>query len=69
MNAISSVSLRHFFYGVKAAEEPDLFKSADLAKLLHFGHGKIFECRVTQVDPTAHLEHMVHAMVLVRDMR
>ena len=43
--------------------------NADLAKLLHFGHGKIFECRVTQVDPTAHLEHMVHAKVLVRDMR
>ena len=43
--------------------------NADLAKLLHFGHGRIFECRVTQVDPTAHLEHMVHAKVLIRDLR
>ena len=44
-------------------------RNAELAQLLHFGHGKIFECRVTAVDPHAHLERMVHARILVRDAR
>ena len=43
--------------------------NAELAQLLHFGHGDIFECRVTSVDPTAHPEHQIHAKVLVKDAR
>ena len=44
-------------------------RNSALAQLLHFGHGQVFECRVTRVDPTAHPERMVFARVLVRDAR
>ena len=43
--------------------------NSTLALLLYFGHGKAFECRVTNVDTTAHPEHQIHAMVLVKDAR
>ena len=43
--------------------------NSTLAQLLHFGHKKAFECRVTAVDPTARLERMVSARVLVKDAR
>ena len=44
-------------------------RNATLAQLLHFGHGKSFTCRVTQVVPDVHPERMVYARVLVRDVR
>lgn len=44
-------------------------RNANLSQLLLFGHGQVFECRVTNVDPTANLERMVFARVNVRDKR
>lgn len=42
-------------------------RNVAISQLFFFGHGDIFEARVSQVDTTAPLEHQVHMTVLVKD--
>ena len=57
-----------FFEGRKLGFVPAKF-NGEIAHCMFFGHGDIFECVVTQVDPEAHPEHQVRVTVNLVDAR
>ena len=57
-----------FFEGRKLGFVPAKF-NGEIAHCMFFGHGDIFECVVTQVDPESHPERQVRVTVNLVDAR